>query len=183
MMGGVVFPLLWGLVGRPGLPWALSGWAWAPRLGRFGVTGGAYGGKRGSWLQRGGGYFAPSDAFLPIPKASLLPLQSHQTYGRVLRCGCVAGMRGEWYSSVSSWPPDLNYTLQLRTFSLLTVTDTIHIGPWGWGTLNGIGGRSVHSAFLWCPCPLLNFKLHIDIEGSGEGTSWHKLVEGAPPLF
>ncbi len=24
---------------------------------------------------------------------------------------------------------------------------------------------------------------HIDIEGSREGTSWHKLVEGAPPMF
>ncbi len=35
-----------------------------PALGRFGVTGVAYGGQRGSWLQRGG-YFAPSDAFLP----------------------------------------------------------------------------------------------------------------------
>ncbi len=28
--GGVVFPLLWGLVGRPGLPWALVWMAWGP---------------------------------------------------------------------------------------------------------------------------------------------------------
>ncbi len=75
-----------------------------PALGRFGGNGGAYGGRRGSWLRRGG-YFAPSDAFLPIPKASTSPAPSHQHIGRVLRCGCVAGMRGRWYSSVSSWPP------------------------------------------------------------------------------
>ncbi len=49
-----------------------------PALGRFGGNGGAYGGQRGSWLQRGG-YFAPSDAFLPIPKASLLPLHHTNT--------------------------------------------------------------------------------------------------------
>ncbi len=102
--GGVVFPLLWGLVGRPGLPWALVWMGLGPPPGQIWGNGGAYGGQRGSWLQRGG-YFAPSDAFLPIPKASLLPAPSHQHIGRVLRCGCVAGMRGRWYSSVSSWPP------------------------------------------------------------------------------
>ncbi len=36
-----------------------------PALGRFG--------------SKGGGYFAPSDAFLPIPKASLLPLHHTNT--------------------------------------------------------------------------------------------------------
>ncbi len=49
-----------------------------PALGRFWGNGGAYGGQRGSWLQRGG-YFAPSDAFLPIPKASILPLHHTNT--------------------------------------------------------------------------------------------------------
>ncbi len=49
-----------------------------PALGRFGVTGVPMG-SAGSWLQRGG-YFAPSDAFLPpIPKASLLPLHHTNT--------------------------------------------------------------------------------------------------------
>ncbi len=76
--GGVVFPLLWGLVGRPGCHGPWSGWAWAPRPGQIWGNGGAYGGQRGSWLQRGG-YFAPSDAFLPIPKASLLPLHHTNT--------------------------------------------------------------------------------------------------------
>ncbi len=76
--GGVVFPLLWGLMGRPGLPWALVRMGLAPRPGQIWGNGGAYGGQRGSWLQRGG-YFAPSDAFLPIPKASLLPLHHTNT--------------------------------------------------------------------------------------------------------
>ncbi len=78
MMGWGSFSSAVGSGGRPGLPWAWSGWAWAPALGRFGGNGGAYGGQRGSWLQRGG-YFAPSDAFLPIPKASLLPLHHTNT--------------------------------------------------------------------------------------------------------
>ncbi len=46
--GGVVFPLLWGLVGRPGLPWALVWMAWAPRPGQIWGSGGAYGGQRGA---------------------------------------------------------------------------------------------------------------------------------------
>ncbi len=37
-------------------PW--SGWAWAPRPGQIWGNGGAYGGQRGSWLQRGG-YLPP----------------------------------------------------------------------------------------------------------------------------
>ncbi len=41
-----------------------------PALGRFGVTGVPMGVSGGAG-SRGGGYFAPSDAFLPIPKASL----------------------------------------------------------------------------------------------------------------
>ncbi len=49
-----------------------------PALGRFGVAGVPIGVSGGSWLQRGG-YFAPSDAFLPIPKASLLPLHHTNT--------------------------------------------------------------------------------------------------------
>ncbi len=52
--GGVVFPLLWGLMGRPGLPWALVRMGLAPRPGQIWGNGGAYGGQRGSWLQRGG---------------------------------------------------------------------------------------------------------------------------------
>ncbi len=55
-----------------------SGWAWAPRPGQIWGNGGAYGGQRGSWLQRGGD-FAPSDVFLPSPKASLLPLHHTNT--------------------------------------------------------------------------------------------------------
>ncbi len=62
--GGVVFPLLWGLVGRAGLPWALVRMGLGPPPWADLGNGGAYGGQRGSWLQRGG-YFAPSDAFLP----------------------------------------------------------------------------------------------------------------------
>ncbi len=76
--GGVVFPLLWGLVGRPELPWALVWMGLGPPPWQIWGNGGAYGGQRGSWLQRGG-YFAPSDAFLPIPKASLLPLHHTNT--------------------------------------------------------------------------------------------------------
>ncbi len=56
-----------------------SGWAWAPRPGQIWGYGGAYGGQRGSWLQRGG-YLAPSGTFLPSPKASLLPLLHTSTY-------------------------------------------------------------------------------------------------------
>ncbi len=76
--GGVVFlccGVWWAAPGCHG-PW--SGWAWAPRPGQIWGNGGAYGGQRGSWLRRGG-YFAPSDAFLPIPKASLLPLHHTNT--------------------------------------------------------------------------------------------------------
>ncbi len=49
-----------------------------PALGRFGVTGVPMGVSWGAG-SRGGGYFAPSDAFLPIPKASLLPLHHTNT--------------------------------------------------------------------------------------------------------
>ncbi len=49
-----------------------------PRPGQIWGNGGAYGGQRGSWLQRGG-YFAPSGTFLPSPKASLLPLHHTNT--------------------------------------------------------------------------------------------------------
>ncbi len=49
-----------------------------PALGRFGVTGVPMGVSGGAG-SRGGGYFAPSDAFLPIPKASLLPLHHTNT--------------------------------------------------------------------------------------------------------
>ncbi len=59
-------------VGSGGPPRAAMG------PGQIWGNGGAYGGQRGSWLQRGG-YFAPSDAFLPIPKASLLPLHHTNT--------------------------------------------------------------------------------------------------------
>ncbi len=47
--GGVVFPLLWGLVGCPGLPWALV---------RFGVTGVPMGVSGGAG-SRGGGILPP----------------------------------------------------------------------------------------------------------------------------
>ncbi len=106
MMGwGSCFPLLWGLVGRAGLPWALVRMGLGPRPGRFGVTGVPMGVSGGAG-SRGGGIFAPSDAFLPIPKASLLPLHHTNTQvgfwgaGASLGCG-----EGRWYSSVSSWPP------------------------------------------------------------------------------
>ncbi len=49
-----------------------------PALGRFGVTGVAMGVSGGAG-SRGGGYFAPSDVFLPSPKASLLPLHHTNT--------------------------------------------------------------------------------------------------------
>ncbi len=49
-----------------------------PALGRFGVTGVPMGVSGGA-CSRGGGYFAPSDVFLPIPKASLLPLHHTNT--------------------------------------------------------------------------------------------------------
>ncbi len=48
-----------------------------PALGRFGVTGVPMGVS--GELAPEGGYFAPSDAFLPIPKASLLPLHHTNT--------------------------------------------------------------------------------------------------------
>ncbi len=66
MMGGVVFPLLWGLVGRPRAAMALVWMGLGPRPGQIWGSGGGLWGQRGSWLQRGG-YFAPSDAFLPHP--------------------------------------------------------------------------------------------------------------------
>ncbi len=57
--GGVVFPLLWGLVGRPGLPWALVWMGLGPPpwadLGVTGVPMGVSGGA-GS---RGGGILPP----------------------------------------------------------------------------------------------------------------------------
>ncbi len=49
-----------------------------PALGRFGVAGVPMGVSGGAGSKRGG-YFAPSDAFLPIPKASLLPLHHTNT--------------------------------------------------------------------------------------------------------
>ncbi len=49
-----------------------------PALGRFGVAGVPMGVSGGAG-SKGGGYFAPSDAFLPIPKASLLPLHHTNT--------------------------------------------------------------------------------------------------------
>ncbi len=59
MMGGGVFPLLCGLVGRPGLPWApgLDG-PGPPALGRFGVTVVPMGVSGGAG-SRGGGNFCP----------------------------------------------------------------------------------------------------------------------------
>ncbi len=56
--GGVVFPLLWGLMGRPGLPWALVRMGLAPRPGQIWGNGGAYGGQRGAG-SRGGGILPP----------------------------------------------------------------------------------------------------------------------------
>ncbi len=47
-----------------------------PALGRFGVAGCLWG-SAGELAPKG--YFAPSDAFLPIPKASLLPLHHTNT--------------------------------------------------------------------------------------------------------
>ncbi len=57
--GGVVFPLLWGLVGRPGLPMGpgLDG-PGPPALGRFGVTGVPMGVSGGAG-SRGGGILPP----------------------------------------------------------------------------------------------------------------------------
>ncbi len=49
-----------------------------PALGRFGVTGVPMGVSGGAG-SREGGYFAPSDVFLPSPKASLLPLHHTNT--------------------------------------------------------------------------------------------------------
>ncbi len=65
-------------VGSGGLPRAAMGPGLDGPAGQIWGSGGAYRGQRGSWLQRGG-YFAPSDAFLPIPKASLLPLHHTNT--------------------------------------------------------------------------------------------------------
>ncbi len=48
-----------------------------PALGRFGVTGVPMGVSGGAGSR--GGVFCPSDAFLPIPKASLLPLHHTNT--------------------------------------------------------------------------------------------------------
>ncbi len=63
--GGVVFPLLWGLVGRPGLPWALVGWAWAPRPGQIWGTGVPMGVSGGAGSK--GGVFCPLWCFPPHP--------------------------------------------------------------------------------------------------------------------
>ncbi len=49
-----------------------------PALGRFGVAGVPMGVSGGAG-SRGGGILPPSDAFLPIPKASLLPLHHTNT--------------------------------------------------------------------------------------------------------
>ncbi len=81
------------------------------------------GGQRGSWLQKGG-VFCPSDAFLPIPKASLLPAPSHQHIGRVLRCGCVAGCGGDGTPLSPRGRLHLNHTLQLRHSHYLLSHDT-----------------------------------------------------------
>ncbi len=63
--GGVVFPLLWGLVGRPGLPGPWSGWAWAPRPGQIWGNGGCLWGQRGAGSR--GGVFCPLWCFPPHP--------------------------------------------------------------------------------------------------------------------
>ncbi len=79
MMGWGSFSSAVGSGGPPGLPWAL---VWMgpgpPALGRFGVTGVPMGVSGGAG-SRGGGILPPSDAFLPIPKASLLPLHHTNT--------------------------------------------------------------------------------------------------------
>ncbi len=54
MMGWGSFSSAVGSDGRPGLPWAWSGWAWPPALGRFGVTGVPMGVSGGAG-SRGGG--------------------------------------------------------------------------------------------------------------------------------
>ncbi len=64
--GGVVFPLLWVWWAAPGLPWALVRMGLGPRPGQIWGNGGAYGGQRGSWLQRGG-VFCPLWCFPPHP--------------------------------------------------------------------------------------------------------------------
>ncbi len=80
MMGWGSFSSALGSGGaRPGLPWAL---VWMglgpPPWADIGVTGVPMGVSGGAGSRRGG-YFAPSDAFLPIPKASLLPLHHTNT--------------------------------------------------------------------------------------------------------
>ncbi len=75
--GGVVFPLLWGLVG-PGLPWpmGLDG-PGPPALGRFGVTGVPMGVSGGAG-SRGGGILPP--LMLSSPSLRLhLPLHHTNT--------------------------------------------------------------------------------------------------------
>ncbi len=72
-----------------------------PALGRFGGNGVPMGSA--GELAPEGGYLPP--LMLSSPSLRLHFSRSiHQHIGRVLRCGCVAGMRGRWYSSVSSWP-------------------------------------------------------------------------------
>ncbi len=74
-----------------------------PALGRFGVTGVPMGVSGGAG-SGGGGILPP--LMLSSPSLRLHFSRSITPHiGRVLRCGCVAGMRGRWYSSVSSWPP------------------------------------------------------------------------------
>ncbi len=65
----------------------------------------------------------------------------------------------------------LNHTLQLRHSHYLLSHDTYIQGLGGGHTgWHPEGGLFIQPS-LWCQCPLLNFKLHIDIEGSREGTS------------
>ncbi len=62
--GGVVFPLLWGLVGRPGCHGPCLDGPGPPALGRFGVAGGPMG-SAGELAPKRGGVFCPLWCFPP----------------------------------------------------------------------------------------------------------------------
>lgn len=61
----------------------------------------------------------------------------------------------------------------LITFILMTHT----YRAFGVGTLNSVQSLFIQP-HLWCRCPLLNFKLHVDTEGLGEGYTVNIYVSG-----